>query len=151
MDIAPAFSVNPNAIHEEMDGEVVVVNMDTGNYYSLSKVGATVWNMIGERATTDDILNALCERYSGDPEDIRRTTGAFLEKLQAEQLIAASEVEKAGAVSAGQEVQAAGEKQPFEEPALERYSDMQELLLLDPIHDVDESGWPNRPPDDAKA
>jgi hypothetical protein len=27
---------------------------------------------------------------------------------------------------------------------LERYTDMQELLLLDPIHDVDESGWPHR-------
>jgi hypothetical protein len=29
-------------------------------------------------------------------------------------------------------------------PVLERYTDMQELLFLDPIHDVDESGWPHR-------
>jgi hypothetical protein len=27
---------------------------------------------------------------------------------------------------------------------LERYTDMQELLLLDPIHDVDQTGWPRR-------
>ena len=31
------------------------------------------------------------------------------------------------------------------EPQLSSYTDMQELLLLDPIHEVDESGWPNRP------
>ena len=34
-------------------------------------------------------------------------------------------------------------KQPFEAPILNKYNDMQELLLLDPIHDVDEAGWPN--------
>jgi hypothetical protein len=33
---------------------------------------------------------------------------------------------------------------PFVPPVLERYTDMQELLFLDPIHDVDESGWPHR-------
>ena len=29
------------------------------------------------------------------------------------------------------------------EPRLDKYTDMQELLLLDPIHEVDERGWPN--------
>jgi len=33
---------------------------------------------------------------------------------------------------------------PFVLPVLERYTDMQELLLIDPIHDVDETGWPRR-------
>ena len=27
---------------------------------------------------------------------------------------------------------------------VDRYNDMRELLLLDPIHDVEETGWPNR-------
>ena len=33
-------------------------------------------------------------------------------------------------------------KIPFEEPKLEKYSDMEDLLLLDPIHDVEDEGWP---------
>jgi hypothetical protein len=34
---------------------------------------------------------------------------------------------------------------PFEPPILERFDDMQELLLLDPVHEVsDEEGWPAR-------
>jgi hypothetical protein len=28
---------------------------------------------------------------------------------------------------------------------------MEDLLLLDPIHEVDESGWPNRPSDQARS
>ena len=33
---------------------------------------------------------------------------------------------------------------PFEAPRLTKYTDMRDLLVLDPIHDVDESGWPAR-------
>jgi len=37
-------------------------------------------------------------------------------------------------------------KEPFERPVLEKFTDVQELLALDPVHDVDGSGWP-RPKD----
>ena len=30
----------------------------------------------------------------------------------------------------------------FTTPTLEIFSDMQDILLLDPVHDVDERGWP---------
>ena len=39
-------------------------------------------------------------------------------------------------------IDSTGEKLPFEAPVLYTYTDMAELLLLDPIHDVDETGWP---------
>ena len=32
---------------------------------------------------------------------------------------------------------------PYEKPKIETFSDMKDLLLLDPIHDVDETGWPS--------
>jgi hypothetical protein len=35
----------------------------------------------------------------------------------------------------------------WEAPKLTVYEDMQDLLLLDPIHDVDETGWPARKQD----
>jgi hypothetical protein len=34
-------------------------------------------------------------------------------------------------------------KSPFEMPKLSKYTDMEDLLALDPIHEVDEMGWPN--------
>ena len=34
-------------------------------------------------------------------------------------------------------------KMRFEAPALQVYTDMEDLLLLDPIHEVDEMGWPS--------
>ena len=38
----------------------------------------------------------------------------------------------------------------FEAPVLSKYTDMQELLLLDPIHDVDDMGWPKPNPEVGK-
>jgi hypothetical protein len=35
------------------------------------------------------------------------------------------------------------DKPPFEMPKLSKYTDMEDLLALDPIHEVDEMGWPN--------
>jgi hypothetical protein len=32
----------------------------------------------------------------------------------------------------------------YDPPVLNRYDDLQKLALLDPIHDVEEAGWPNR-------
>jgi hypothetical protein len=33
----------------------------------------------------------------------------------------------------------------FEPPVLEKFTDMQDLILLDPVHEVDERGWPHVP------
>ena len=39
------------------------------------------------------------------------------------------------------------ERPVFKPPLLKRYTDMQELLILDPIHEVDDTGWPAIKPD----
>ena len=35
----------------------------------------------------------------------------------------------------------------YRSPAIERFDDLEELLVLDPIHEVDEAGWPVTPAD----
>lgn len=62
----------------------------------------------------------------------------FLGDLAAENLISAAE--GSAPLLAPSDDDGAAE---FPAPRLERYTDMQDLLLLDPIHDVDERGWPN--------
>jgi hypothetical protein len=35
---------------------------------------------------------------------------------------------------------------PFPGLAIHRFTDLQELLFLDPVHEVDDEGWPMRAP-----
>jgi hypothetical protein len=150
MNIAMRFRTNtPKVILESFDDEVVIVNLDSGNYYSLDKVGADIWSLLERGASLHETVSAVEGIYDGEHDDIKTGVNRLVEELQAENLILSDTWES----SAGSgdvlltENGMQGEKTAFTPPVLSKYTDMQDLLLLDPIHEVDESGWPNSKPD----
>jgi hypothetical protein len=75
--------------------------------------------------------------------DIRGGVEAFIETLRRESLIVPLEGEPAKSAAVPEQEASVSEKRPdFIPPKLRKYTDMQDLLLLDPIHEVDEQGWP---------
>jgi Coenzyme PQQ synthesis protein D (PqqD) len=130
------FRINsPKVIHQIFDTEVVIVNLETGNYYSLRGAGIDIWRYLEAGRSCDQIMAAF-DSDTGRTEKI----DILLHQLETEQLIAATENMTA-------EAAATPPKSPFVDPTFEKFSDMRDLLLLDPIHELDESGWPkNRPP-----
>lgn len=143
------FRVNtPTVTHEIIDGEAVIINLDSGNYYSLVEEGSFIWSLVEKGASASELQNAIRQSYQGDAQEIDRGVQELLGQLQQENLI----VPVDGA-EAALELAAANnhrEKPLFHPPSLNKYSDMQELLLLDPIHDVDDAGWPKPNPDPPK-
>ncbi|MBD2578884.1 PqqD family protein [Oscillatoria sp. FACHB-1406] len=141
------FRVNsPKVVHETIDGEVVIVNLEKGDYYSLLGAGADIWEGLARGESAGEVVEAICQHYQGDRETITSAIERFIEELQQEEMIApdasleAPETAANGGTKAGIEI---GEKLVFEAPSLQKYTDMEELLALDPIHDVDEDmGWP---------
>jgi hypothetical protein len=128
----------PPVIHETLDGEVIVVNLDTGVYYSLSGVAAQIWAAVEAGESPLQIADGLHARYDADRADVEAAVVRFVGELEREQLVAGdgdAGVSKTSSVN--------GTPRPaFVEPVLQKYTDMQELLLLDPIHEVGEAGWP---------
>lgn len=116
--------------HELIDGEVVIIKFDTGNYYSLAGSAATVWMRLRQAAGVAE-LTAL---FASPPDSASAEIAAFVADLAAEELvIAAPAVEPASETSA---------PVPYAKPELNKYTDMQQLLLADPLHEVEEAGWP---------
>jgi hypothetical protein len=152
MDQQVRYRINaPHIVHEIFeDKEAAIINLKSGNYYSLDPVGAVVWAQIGAGATFGEIIDEMLARYDGDSALVRRSVEKFIDALATEELVAVvsdGKVETNGArVNAAEHEN--GGKIPFTPPMLERYNDMQELLLLDPIHEVDDAGWPNRKRED---
>lgn len=138
------FRVNtPTVTHETIDGEAVIINLDSGNYYSLLEAGSFIWGLFEKGASANEVQNSVLQNYEGDAADIDRGVQDLLAQLQQENLI----VPVAGAVEVSDLSHVVPsnnnhEKPSFTPPSLHKYSDMQELLLLDPIHDVDDAGWP---------
>ncbi len=144
------FRINkPTIIYEDFDGEVVIINLDTGSYYSLEQAGAAVWNLLEETATDDALVREIVHRYAGNPDEIQTAVSGFLAELVRESLIVSANDTKGDKF----EVLAENAHQPnAPKPILDglivhKYTDMEELLLLDPIHQVDEMGWPSAKPD----
>lgn len=136
----PRFRVNePNVVYEAFDEEIVAVNLDSGNYYSISRSGPKIWMDIADGSSSEEIVDRLASCYTGEQYAIVSEVEAFINRLLAEKLIVeAFELPNGRTAPNG----FALEKAPFEAPVIENYSDMQDLLMLDPIHDVDPAGWP---------
>lgn len=152
---ADRFSINSSKItHETIDGEVVIVNLASGSYYSLDGAGAEIWSRIADRASFSEIVAYLADRYDGKIEALAGAVQQLLGDLETEGLIlkepdgAPAQSPEAKPIAPGRPESAA--KIQFTPPSLNKYTDMQDLLLLDPIHDVDEAGWPVVKPDAPK-
>ena len=72
----------PDLVATDMDGETVMLDIDSGRYFGLSGVGPHIWEAL-ERDTRADVLVAgVRERYDAGPhEDIERDVMGFLDRL----------------------------------------------------------------------
>jgi hypothetical protein len=141
MENADRFRANsPPIIQETIDEETIIVNLQTGRYYSLNPVGTYVWGAIESGAAVDDIAADIAEQLVAESGTVEGNVRAFVDQLVEEELIVPREDD---APAAQGPARLAGSV-AYEAPALNRYTDMQELLLLDPVHEVDAAGWPAR-------
>jgi hypothetical protein len=138
------FRIEPRSvIFERFEGEVIAINLDRGTYYSLNPAAADIFELVAGQAARADIIAALEHKYSAGTGTIRDEVTRFLQTLEAEGLIQSASSAGPGAapVAAGSGAQAV-----FEAPTLSVHRDMQELFLLDPVHDVTDAGWPEQRP-----
>ena len=141
----------PSVIEEVLDGEAVIVNLTTGSYYSTEQSGAMIWGLLGQGATVPDIVAHLRAHHTEVPNDVDTLVNRWLDFLESESLIVGEPLGEAPATQSrtGAATEKGQTKTPFMEPKIEKYTDMADLLLLDPIHDVQETGWPRASEDSA--
>lgn len=145
--MSESYRINaPDVTREVFENEVVIVDFIGGTYYSLDAIGTDIWKAMESGLSSTEIVADLCKSYDANPREIEREVRALLEQLVAENLILR---EPAGAghteLNASLLLSESRPRRSFSAPVLAKFTDMQDLLLLDPIHDVDETGWPARP------
>jgi hypothetical protein len=131
---------SPFVVHETIEGEVIMVNLDTGSYYSLDGAGAVLWEHLEKGASLPDAIEAIRGRYDAAPGAIESASEALLAALVAEDLL--KEFDGVPVNGSAAPTPVTRERAPFVAPTLNKHTDMQDLLLLDPIHEVDQAGWP---------
>jgi Coenzyme PQQ synthesis protein D (PqqD) len=137
----------PHVIAETIGGETIIVHLSTGCYFNLGGPAVDIWEAVAAGAPPDAITQQLLARYDAGEAEIEAAVTRILDELQREELIVVNDEDGASAVEAA--TPNAGPRAPFEEPSLSKFTDMQDIILLDPVHEVDARGWPHTDPANA--
>lgn len=141
MAVDRIFRIPEVVIHQTLDGEAVVINLDNGRYYAFNDCGSLVWNALADGHSANAVARAFAPDSTADHKSIER----FVDELLEQGLIQQTSTKHAAPPPTPLPSGATGvSTAPFAEPRMEIYTDMERLLPLDPLHEVDERGWPNR-------
>lgn len=66
----------------EIDDEMVMMNLESGNYISLNKVGSIIWQQLEKPIQVNDLIEYLMGRYNVQKEECVTDTLQFLQKIQ---------------------------------------------------------------------
>ncbi|MCP9818862.1 PqqD family protein [Synechococcus sp. Cruz-9H2] len=141
-----ALTINADKVaHETIEDEVIIIHLETGTYYNLVDVGRDVWLGLEVGVPSQEIVKALSSAYGVAPELAGEAVEALLASLLAEEILVAADSSPAS-IEPFKLSDRTG--CPFTTPELTIHTNMADLLMLDPIHDVDEQGWPSASPQD---
>jgi hypothetical protein len=135
----------PSVVSETVEGETIIIHLETGAYYSLEGSAGECWDFVMRDGRNDQAVPWMSAHYAESEDALSSAWTEFTDSLQKENLVrreGLGETElSGGTVSEGANIPQEGSV-VFTTPKIQKYEDMREMLLLDPIHDVAAGGWP---------
>lgn len=132
MEHSVRLTVNrPSVIFDIQGHETVIIDLATGRYFRLNPASTDVWLRFDASASIAEVV-ASCS----NADDLRPEIDAIVADLLGRSLLRPA-VEADGQPASVETWQYSG----FE---IEQFTDLEDILGLDPIHEVDpERGWPH--------
>lgn len=88
-----AFSFNKSiripdeVVFRELDGESVVLNIESGIYFGLDDTGTRIWQWLAGLPTLQAVRAAMHEEFDAPPQQLDADLLAFVEQLHSKGLI----------------------------------------------------------------
>jgi hypothetical protein len=89
LSLQTAFTIPETVLFRELDGESVLLNLDSGQYYGLNEVGTRMWQLLAEAARPELAVEPLLAEFDVAREELEADMLALLQQLAAKGLIAA--------------------------------------------------------------
>ena len=81
MDLNQRITFADTVFAQEVDDEMVILDMESENYFGLDEVGTSIWQAMQEYGTLQEVFDALLEQYDVEPEILEKDLSDFVEKL----------------------------------------------------------------------
>lgn len=118
--------------YDAEEGQAVIINFTTGMYYTTTSLGSVILERLLNGNDPDEIAKAV-KGLPGCPNDFGTQLNAFIEELGAKEILVVGE-----AVPGGNEPIPDGALADGFELKLEEFSEVQDLILADPVHDLND-------------
>jgi len=123
--------------YDMADGQAVVINFSTGAYYGPNPLGSEILDRLLKGYAEEKIFSAL-KNAPGCPADIAEKFQRFINDLKNYNILVSGETAPGGDDAFNPSLLAEGFEMKIEE-----YKEVQDLILADPVHEVDaKTGWP---------
>lgn len=74
-------------VFNEVDGELVMMNIETGEYISMNSTGKAIWNLLENETSLENLLSSLEKDYDVDSEILSKDVLPFIEKLRKKDIL----------------------------------------------------------------
>jgi len=133
---------------ERLDGETIVIDFESGRFYSFRESAADLLWLIS-LGIDFELFESVLQRYFRVHEstDLFQDIGSFIDTLLGLNLIEKSAVDSEIDSTGISDVELPEDylRRDWVSPLLVSNDELSDLLKIDPIHDVTESGWPESP------
>jgi hypothetical protein len=79
--------VSEGVLFRELEGESVILSLDSETYYGLDEVGTRFWTVLAAAPSIQAAFETLCGEYEVAPEELRRDLEELLGELVGRKLI----------------------------------------------------------------
>ena len=76
---------------QEVDGEMVLLDMNSENYFGLDEVGTAIWQAMQDDGNLKKVFEVLLEQYEVEEDVLKNDLEAFVGKLEESGLVKVEE------------------------------------------------------------
>jgi hypothetical protein len=86
--------VREDVISRELEGEAVILNLETGTYFGLNEVGTRIWSLLQEHGSLSKVLDTIQQEYEATPQVLESDLFRLIEELRAKGLVSISRADE---------------------------------------------------------
>ncbi len=73
--------ISPNQLAAQLNGEVIILNMQSGTYFGLDEVAARIWSLVQKPVTCAEVLATLFAEYEVEHSQLEGDVMRFVHNL----------------------------------------------------------------------
>jgi len=81
MNLNQKITFSDTVFAQEVDGEMVLLDMNSENYFGLDEVGTAIWQAMQECKSLEEVYQAMLKQYEVEPEILETDLLEFAQKL----------------------------------------------------------------------